>query len=136
ASLRVLEKSTAAVMHPSSMRILGLETSPTLQVARPTWQRCSLGDGGLFLASKEGDIKTIAAAFKVLSVAASPQAKHVDARTFRGIALFIYCMCVDAQRVVIEQPDTVIPADLYYMYPTQRLRPCDAGDSRITSRSI
>lgn len=47
------------------MRILGLETSPTLQVARPTWQRCSLGDGGLFLASKEGDIKTIAAAFKV-----------------------------------------------------------------------
>lgn len=63
---------------------------------------------------------------QVLSDAAAFRDKHVDGRTFWGIALFIYCFCIDASRVVVEQPATVIPD--FYMYPTQRLRPCDVGD--------
>lgn len=54
------------------------------------------------------------------------RAKHLDGRTFWGIAFFIYCWCVDADRVMVEQPNTVIPD--HYIHPTQCIRPCDVGD--------
>jgi len=64
---------------------------------------------------------------QVVSDPATLRAKHADGRTFWGVALFVYCWCVDAVRVMVEQPRTVIPD--YYIHPTQRLRPCDVGDT-------
>lgn len=63
---------------------------------------------------------------QVRSDASSLRCKHVDGRTFWGIALFIYCLCVDSDRVVVEQPDTVISD--FYTHPSQCIRPCDVGD--------
>lgn len=63
---------------------------------------------------------------QVLSDTRTLHAKHLDGRTFWGIALFIYCWCVKAHRILIEQPATVIPN--LYLHPTQQLRPCDVGD--------
>ena len=56
----------------------------------------------------------------------SRDAKVMDGRTFWGIALFIYCWCVVAYRVLMEQPATVIPD--FYIESSQELRPCDVGD--------
>lgn len=64
---------------------------------------------------------------QVRSDATSSVAKHLDGRTFWGIALFVYSWCVDARRVMVEQPATVIPD--HYLHPTQRVRPCDVGDT-------
>lgn len=64
---------------------------------------------------------------QVRSDASASLAKHLDGRTFWGIALFIYSWCVDAERVMVEQPATVIPD--HYIHPTQCVRPCDVGDA-------
>lgn len=53
-------------------------------------------------------------------------AKHADGRTFWGVAMFVYCWCIKADRVMVEQPNTVIPD--HYLHPTQCIRPCDVGD--------
>ena len=53
-------------------------------------------------------------------------AKYSDGRAFWGIAFFIFCWCVPAVRLMLEQPDTIIPN--FYIQPSQRLRPCDVGD--------
>ena len=63
---------------------------------------------------------------QVLSDTRAAMAKRLDGRTFWGIALFIFCWCVHAHRVLVEQPDTIIPD--YVLAPSQRLRPCDLGD--------
>ena len=63
---------------------------------------------------------------QVLSDTRAGYAKRQDGRSFWGIAFFIFCWCVVAYRLRIEQPNTIIPE--YVMQPTQRLRPCDAGD--------
>jgi hypothetical protein len=55
------------------------------------------------------------------------EAKCMDGRTFWGIAFFIFCWCVPAQRKMVEQPDTVIPD--FYIQPSQRLLPCEVGDA-------
>lgn len=52
--------------------------------------------------------------------------KQKDGRAFWGIAFFIYCWCVDAQRVLVEQPPTIIPD--FYLHPTQQVRALDLGD--------
>ena len=64
---------------------------------------------------------------QVLSDTRALDAKALDGRTFWGILLFIYCWCVIANRVAMEQPDTIIPS--FYISPTQRLRPCEVGDA-------
>lgn len=53
--------------------------------------------------------------------------KMYDGRTFWGIALFIYSLCVEADRVIVEQPNTIIPD--FYRTPDLVVRPCDAGDA-------
>ena len=50
-------------------------------------------------------------------------AKRFDGRTFWGIAFFIYCWCVRAKRVLVEQPRTLISD--FYLLPSQTIRPCD-----------
>ena len=64
---------------------------------------------------------------QVLSDTRAGMAKRQDGRSFWGIAFFIFCWCVVAHRVRMEQPNTIIPD--YLFFPTQRLRPCDAGDA-------
>lgn len=64
---------------------------------------------------------------QVRSNAAALIHKMYDGRTFWGIALFIYSLCVDADRVFVEQPNTIIP-DIYRP-PDAVMRPCDAGDA-------
>lgn len=63
---------------------------------------------------------------QVLSDVRATKAKQGDGRAFWGIALFIHAWCVRADRVVVEQPPTLIPD--FYISPKQRLRPCDVGD--------
>lgn len=63
---------------------------------------------------------------QVLSDTTSLAAKIDDGRAFWGIAFFIYCWCVCALKLLVEQPNTVIPR--YYLQPSQTLRPCDVGD--------
>lgn len=46
---------------------------------------------------------------QVLSDNTACQHKMMDDRTFWGVALFIYSLCTDAERVVVEQPPTIIP---------------------------
>lgn len=53
-------------------------------------------------------------------------AKRLDGRTFFGICLVHLCWCVNARRVLVEQPDTIIPD--YSLRPTQRLLPSHVGD--------
>ena len=53
------------------------------------------------------------------------EAKQLDGRTFWGIAAFIRCWCVCAERVIVGQPDTVIPD--FYLHPSQKLRRGDTG---------
>ena len=62
----------------------------------------------------------------VLSDTRARSAKEGDGRAFWGIAFFIYCWCVSADRVMVEQPDTIISD--FYLQPTQSLRACDVGD--------
>ena len=64
---------------------------------------------------------------QVLSDTRAGTAKRLDGRSFWGIAFFIFCWCVVAHRVRVEQPNTIIPAFLFH--PTQRFRPCDLGDA-------
>lgn len=64
---------------------------------------------------------------QVLSDTRSAGAKRLDGRTFWGIAFFLFCWSVAAHRVRVEQPNTIIPEFIFQ--PSQRLRPCDAGDS-------
>ena len=64
---------------------------------------------------------------QVLSDTRSGRTKRLDGRTFWGIAFFLYCWSVVAHRVRVEQPNTIIPEFLFG--PSQRLRPCDAGDA-------
>ena len=66
---------------------------------------------------------------QVLSDTRSGSSKRSDGRSFWGIGFFIFCWCVVAHRVRVEQPNTIIPD--YLFHPTQRLRPCDAGDPDV-----
>ncbi|KAL3902638.1 MAG: hypothetical protein SGPRY_011984 [Prymnesium sp.] len=52
---------------------------------------------------------------------------QVDGRSYWGIAFFIYCWCVDADRVFVEQPATIIPD--FYLHPSQCVKPCEVSDS-------
>ncbi|KAL3893127.1 MAG: hypothetical protein SGPRY_014446, partial [Prymnesium sp.] len=63
---------------------------------------------------------------QVLSDTTTLAHKKADGRTFWGIAFFIYCWCVEADHVLVEQPATIIPD--FYLHPTQSIRPCDLGD--------
>eukprot|EP00965_Chrysotila_dentata_P024005 795253-Pleurochrysis_carterae.AAC.1 len=54
--------------------------------------------------------------------------KRRDGRAFWGIALVLRCLCADADCVVVEQPDTIIPAATG-IAPTVRFRPSDFGDN-------
>ena len=64
---------------------------------------------------------------QTLSDTLSRDAKMLDGRAFWGIALVVKCRCVDADCVMVEQPDTIIPQ--FYAPPTQRVRPSFFGDA-------
>ena len=64
---------------------------------------------------------------QVLSDTRASGAKRLDGRTFWGISFFLFCWSVVAHRVRVEQPNTIIPQFIFQ--PSQRLRPCDAGDA-------
>lgn len=53
-------------------------------------------------------------------------AKRADGRTWWGLAFFVKCYCVQARRLAVEQPDTII-SDLLHQ-PSQRLLPSFVGD--------
>lgn len=63
----------------------------------------------------------------ILSDTKAALAKQLDGRAFWGVALFLYSWCTQADRIVVEQPPTLISD--FYMVPTQQLRPCDVGDN-------
>ena len=63
---------------------------------------------------------------QTLSDTLSRDPKMLDGRTFWGIALVIYCLCTDANCVMVEQPDTIIPR--FYSKHAQRARPSFFGD--------
>ena len=53
--------------------------------------------------------------------------KQLDGRSFWGIAFFIYCWCICALLLLLEQPNTIIPD--FYLQPTQILQPSEVGDN-------
>lgn len=63
---------------------------------------------------------------QVLSDTRAAKCKMLDGRAYWGVALFIRSWCVKADRVLLEQPPTIIPD--FYLSPTQVVRPCDVGD--------
>ena len=64
---------------------------------------------------------------QTLSDTTARQAKMLDGRTFWGIMFVIWCWCLDAVLMMVEQPDTVIPD--FFILPTQRLRTSQLGDA-------
>ena len=64
---------------------------------------------------------------QTLSDTTSREAKELDGRRFWGILFVIWCTCVYAVMLMVEQPDTVIPS--LSMQPTQRFRTSELGDA-------
>ena len=64
---------------------------------------------------------------QTLSDTIARAAKELDGRRFWGILFVIWCWCVNAIMIMVEQPDTVIPQ--LYRPPTQRLRTSEMGDA-------
>ena len=63
---------------------------------------------------------------QTLSDTTSREAKELDGRRFWGILFVVWCTCVYAVMLMVEQPDTVIPS--LGMEPTQRFRTSELGD--------
>ena len=63
---------------------------------------------------------------QTLSDTTAARAKELDGRRYWGILFVIWCHCVYAIMLLVEQPDTVIPS--LHMRPTQRLRTSELGD--------
>ena len=53
--------------------------------------------------------------------------KEQDGRMFYGILFVIWCYCVVALMLLVEQPDTRVPD--FFIRPTQRIRSSEVGDA-------